>query len=133
MNDNDLKPCPFCGSEAAANWYYTSDEYERTVYYVHCTNADCDAFSHEGKSPEEAAAAWNRRPQPTPAQVASLAKEAGAEGVWIIRGDNLEAVLGFAPSPTEELRHMYLERPCQMVLLARFPAGDGKEAGIEHV
>lgn len=52
----ELKPCPFCGSEASIN-SGTED------HYVVCRNDDCAAalIARSFASAEEAIAAWNRR------------------------------------------------------------------------
>ena len=53
---NELKPCPFCGSEA------TLDYYGR---YVSCTNRNgrCEVRPHTNafKTSEDAIKDWNRR------------------------------------------------------------------------
>lgn len=52
----DLKPCPFCGSEASVH-SGTED------HYVLCRNDDCVAalVARSFSSREEAIAAWNKR------------------------------------------------------------------------
>jgi Lar family restriction alleviation protein len=54
--EDELKPCPFCGSEASIN-SGTED------HYVVCRNDDCAAalIARSFSSAEEAIAAWNRR------------------------------------------------------------------------
>lgn len=55
MESEELKPCPFCGSEA---WLF---EGEGKEFFVYCTNHDCNA---EGRIMDDRAKAvrrWNRR------------------------------------------------------------------------
>ena len=53
----DLKPCPFCGGEAAED--EEDQRFTRYPYYVECHN--CGARSDEWKTKKEAIDAWNRR------------------------------------------------------------------------
>lgn len=55
MMSNELKPCPFCGSEADL---FTL---AKSMYTVDCTNTDCLAGSGIGHTEEEAVELWNRR------------------------------------------------------------------------
>lgn len=66
---DNLKPCPFCGGEAVA----FKDNYEKCGVYCTCCNAmlgvrlECgtvlrDGWRTEYDTPEDAIAAWNRRP-----------------------------------------------------------------------
>jgi len=55
----ELKPCPFCnGSEASCvtdwNWGVS--------YLFVCNEYVCQAKGPKGRTPEDAAAAWNHRP-----------------------------------------------------------------------
>lgn len=59
-----------------------------------------------------------------------LLRIAGAEGIWIIRGAEA-AILHFAPTGVEGLG-LSLEPPHEMIILVRFPTGDGGQPGIEH-
>lgn len=57
MLSDELKPCPFCGSEAELrrlNPYY---------WAVDCTNKDCNAATMGYKDVGTAIAVWNRRVQ----------------------------------------------------------------------
>lgn len=56
---NDLKPCPFCGSEAEIIDY--KDEYLEQI--VTCRNSFCkvNPNTHFFETREEAIEAWNRR------------------------------------------------------------------------
>ena len=52
----ELKPCPFCGSEARIDYYSSGG------YMVRCTQIFvCGAKQEWFDSDEEAIAAWNRR------------------------------------------------------------------------
>jgi hypothetical protein len=57
-----LKPCPFCGGEAIME---ESDGWgDKTKYLPHCVNFDNGCWGMQENwfdTPEEAAAAWNRR------------------------------------------------------------------------
>lgn len=56
----ELKPCPFCGSEAHIQTFHFR-------YRVGCGTTGCIAgrFNRAFDTPEEAAAAWNRRAERT--------------------------------------------------------------------
>lgn len=65
INDPNLKPCPFCGEDAAI-WYYSASERlnRKESYYVGCTNDNCGCeLEHPGgwKTYDDAMNAWNRR------------------------------------------------------------------------
>ncbi len=62
MNDNELKPCPFCGKDKAS--LYLSDDIGNKVY---CQS--CGAAHQWCTQPEDAIAAWNRRPQSNPISI----------------------------------------------------------------
>lgn len=51
-----LKPCPFCGGEAAETESLTGG-----LYFVVCSDNDCAAIGAYRYSEEEAIKAWNRR------------------------------------------------------------------------
>ncbi len=64
--DEELKQCPFCGSEGAIYEDYrcpNSPTEVRLVYGVTCTNTDCIMHQHQKFYYNEIAArkAWNRR------------------------------------------------------------------------
>ena len=69
----ELKPCPFCGSEAHIQTFHFR-------YRVGCGTTGCIAgrLNRAFDTPEEAAAAWNRRAERT-CRIVS-AKEAGRTG-----------------------------------------------------
>ena len=54
---SDLKPCPFCGSEAKLMYYYPIGGRRQTV--VNCTSCRCNS-GRWGRS-DKAIEAWNRR------------------------------------------------------------------------
>lgn len=62
--------------------------------------------------------------------IASL-KAAGAEGVWVVRGAQ-SVSLDFDADGTGNWQGIQLARPSEMVLVARFPVGDGREPGVEQ-
>ena len=55
----ELKPCPFCGSEAHLAEVKTFRP--RPVYYGFCTNGHCQTRMVERRSKQKAIEAWNRR------------------------------------------------------------------------
>ena len=55
MNDDDLKPCPFCGHEAPESMYDDMAGY----LYVKCHQCGVCAFPSD--TIEELIAKWNRR------------------------------------------------------------------------
>lgn len=58
MSEEELKPCPFCGSEAK---HYYDDNGWMNTDWVSCENDDCGAQTCLHESKELALAAWNRR------------------------------------------------------------------------
>lgn len=52
---SDLKPCPFCGSEAR---HYV---FALIEHYITCTNPKCYAETHRWTTEAEAVEAWNTR------------------------------------------------------------------------
>ena len=65
---DDLKPCPFCGSDPMPEFYSSEDG---SGYAIHCQAEACPAWpSVHGENEEEAIAAWNARaPDPRLAEV----------------------------------------------------------------
>jgi Lar family restriction alleviation protein len=62
MEEDKLKPCPFCGSEAEL---HENDWCDPPMQSAYCTNPwDCGIRGREMPTEAEAIAAWNRRPQP---------------------------------------------------------------------
>lgn len=61
VGDEDLKPCPFCGSKRVQLYQDYDDDDYCVTYYVECY--DCGGRGPSGSDTEEknAAAAWNRR------------------------------------------------------------------------
>lgn len=66
---DDLKPCPFCGHEAAAfHSSWDSDDYD-----VGCFNGECPVKPHPWRETKaEAIAAWNTRAKPIPTDAYDL-------------------------------------------------------------
>ena len=59
MAKENLKPCPFCGSDAV-----TKHNTEKKCFGVGCLNYDCHGYiglGWEYMTLEDAIAAWNRR------------------------------------------------------------------------
>lgn len=59
--ESNLKPCPFCGSEAHLA-ELTGSHLPRPLYYGFCTNGHCQTRMVERRSKQKAIEAWNRRP-----------------------------------------------------------------------
>ena len=61
MRSPQLKPCPFCGGRA--NLFHVPLSSGSVVHEVDCENDDCrvSVCTQAYDTPEEAAAAWNRR------------------------------------------------------------------------
>ena len=55
---NELKPCPFCGSEPQMRWW---DYLGGKEFAVSCENNECLGASFQDADPEKAIAQWNRR------------------------------------------------------------------------
>jgi hypothetical protein len=58
------------------------------------------------------------------------AQTAGVEGIWLLRG--AEQVTLLAYQVDDKMLSLELADPSELVILIRFPAGDGGEPGIEH-
>ena len=56
----NIKPCPFCGSDA--KYYEISREYTKSDnrYFISCTNNECGAII-DMDSKSEVISAWNKR------------------------------------------------------------------------
>lgn len=57
MSEIKLKPCPFCGGKAMID----SDYIFKNSWKVFCRNCGCGTGIYDGKTPQRAAEAWNRR------------------------------------------------------------------------
>lgn len=59
----ELKPCPFCGSEAVSDWRSSRAKPCITLYQIGCTNSDCiiQPETFWMATEEKAIEAWNRR------------------------------------------------------------------------
>lgn len=55
----ELKPCPFCGSNAVMQTFQTARE-RKPRYRVRCSECWCET-NWDNFSADEAADAWNRR------------------------------------------------------------------------
>ena len=70
-----------------------------------------------------------RHTVPQPEQVVRLAHAAGAEGIWLVRGASSAGItFTFADRTIDQVQ---LAPPHDLVVVLRFPAGDGGEAGME--
>lgn len=81
----ELKPCPFCGSEADTA-YNT-----RFNYQVFCTNDECFMSTitmYEMATEAEAVTAWNRRSEPTQGETTKGIARFMAKTDWNRRADN---------------------------------------------
>ncbi len=67
--------------------------------------------------------------------IVGMLKAIGADGAWLLRGANYAALtfdyLGHGP--IDEPPALKLEPPHELILLAKFAAGDGGEPGIESL
>ena len=61
--------------------------------------------------------------------IVDTAQAAGAEGVWLLRGAKA-AMVGLT-FDGEAVQSLELAEPHELILIIRFPVGDGGEAGIE--
>lgn len=73
MAEAELKPCPFCDSEAVSLSYATNVENVITNRFVECE--DCAACGPAYPPAEKAIAAWNSRHAPTQEQREAVARE----------------------------------------------------------
>jgi Lar family restriction alleviation protein len=55
MAENELKPCPFCGSRAQLNEYYGR---ESTHFIARCVSCEAQIYGTDKRKTIEA---WNRR------------------------------------------------------------------------
>lgn len=59
-------------------------------------------------------------------------QRAGAEGIWLVRGTK-HAALGYLVEETDrDPLSIQIAPPHELIVVARFPAGDDKPAGIEY-
>ena len=61
---NELKPCPFCGSETLE--MDKEDGQDFNSWYITCYNCDCQGVSRYGMTRDEAIKAWNMRAEDQP-------------------------------------------------------------------
>jgi len=73
MEDDGLKPCPFCGCDGIEGPFPHSQL--RLVWVTRCGNPSCEV-EHMADSAEEACARWNRRTPPETTEVAELRRDA---------------------------------------------------------
>lgn len=80
----ELKPCPFCGSEA--RWATTmggDDSWE-----IQCSNNDCCLVVFSGNTGEETCTAWNTRAsERTNAALLGALKDAEHLCKWLLQSD----------------------------------------------
>ena len=60
----DLKPCPFCGAEAAIGdqrKYIGGRNYGYDRQYIYCTKCGCQTASYDWDDRADMVKAWNRR------------------------------------------------------------------------
>lgn len=60
MNE-DLKPCPFCGSIPTISKYVTDREKNIIIFRLICEEDDCVMQRHYFDTEKKAIKAWNRR------------------------------------------------------------------------
>lgn len=66
------------------------------------------------------------------AELVSLANRMGAEGVFLVRGASSAALrVGWPEMPMADSPLLELGEPHRLVVVMRFPAGDGGVAGVE--
>lgn len=64
--------------------------------------------------------------------LADAANDIGAEGIWFIRGAHHPRLLYYARESSENDTPINLDiAPGEILVVMRFPAGDGGQAGIE--
>lgn len=88
---DDLKPCPFCGSDPVPEFYSSEDG---SGYATHCQAEACPAWpSVHGVDENEAITAWNTRaPDPRLAEVE--AERDGLRAALLPDGDTKAAYMG---------------------------------------
>ena len=59
MSREELKPCPFCGSEAKIEGYSPLEGYY--LYNVGCNQCEFSPFTMDYSKKQEAITAWNTR------------------------------------------------------------------------
>lgn len=57
--NEELKPCPFCGCEAHS---FRDQSEDFPMFYAECMRPRCNVSTRGYGSEEEAVAAWNTRP-----------------------------------------------------------------------
>lgn len=80
MEEQQLKPCPFCGGKAELG----EAEYARTFFYAFCTS--CFASIQSCKTTDEAIKQWNTRVEPKDKAIQFI-QEVTADG-WIQTNDS---------------------------------------------
>ena len=64
--------------------------------------------------------------------LAKIANAQGADGVFVLRGATGIA-LSYVDIADDSMHGIELTHPSEMVVLIRFPGGDGRPAGIENL
>lgn len=66
-------------------------------------------------------------------EISKLLVMAGAEGVWMLRGAYEASLAYVAAEDDADPLQVDLSPPHELIVLARFPAGDGRAPGIEFI
>ena len=104
-----LLPCPFCGTKAILDQMVSRprEPQEKIFWHPRCPDIKCHGYASyfiHGWTKEDAIAAWNRRPTPSPSWI----KEASNAIAWQVTGipptqeriDKIEAILSRHFHPT---------------------------------
>jgi len=104
LNENALKPCPFCGGRAKLYHRGDTTGWQGTDW-VCCENDDCGCGTCCHETAESAISAWNRRAieAATPPDVARLWTPAGSEHAefgWLYDFEQIERITRAAEKAT---------------------------------
>ena len=112
-DDNGLKSCPFCGGKAEMVSDFDDE------HYVYCTG--CKGGGKTMETPEEAAAAWNRRAEREKAQLGNAAAMREALEFCTKRmndaicdkdfGDDVMYLVGCMKTCIERMKHALSDPP----------------------
>lgn len=116
MQDYNLKPCPFCGSEAAYR-HYASGDLDAFAYYC----PKCLRVQQMAKTPLRAAEKWNRRAP----EWFSVDKVLPSKGMYVLGFDEKEHCnynnLYFHPDTQEFCDEMYFGKPVSITHWMAYP------------